>query len=50
MTSLPSDFSMKIIDQEIKLEAECNLTNLNELVQLYRIAIEYYEDIKSSRF
>lgn len=41
---------MKIIDKEIELETNCSLQVLNELVELYRVAIEYYEEVKSQKF
>ena len=49
-SKLPSDFAMMLIDKEIELESDCTITTLTELVELYRIGIEYYEEIKDSKF
>ena len=47
---LPKDFAMKLLDKEIELETSCNIMTLTELVELYRQAIEYYEENKGSKF
>jgi hypothetical protein len=49
-SNLPPDFAMKLLDKEIELESNPIMMTLNELVDLYRLAIEYYEDIKSKKF
>ena len=49
-SSLPSDFAMQILDKEIELETECTLQTLKEVVELYRTAIEYYEDMKNPKY
>lgn len=49
-SSLPNDFAMKLISKEIELESDCSLSNLKGLVDLYREAIEYYEDMKNPKF
>lgn len=49
-SNLPSDFAMKLLDKEIELESNASMLTLNELVDLYRQAIEYYEEIKSQKF
>lgn len=49
-SSLSNDFAMKILDKEINLETNCTLQNLKSLVDLYRNAIEYFEEIKSPKF
>ena len=49
-SNLPSDFAMKLLDKEIELESNADILTLNDLVDLYRQAIEYYEDIKSQKF
>lgn len=48
--NLPSDFAMKLLDKEMELENECSISTLNELVELYRLGIEYYEEIKNNKF
>ncbi|OMJ95851.1 hypothetical protein SteCoe_570 [Stentor coeruleus] len=48
--TLPKDYAMKLIDKEIQLEGDCHLQVLTELVELYRVGIEYYEDIKDHRY
>ena len=50
MTSLPTDFAMKLIDKEIELETDCTIVTLIELVELYRIGIEYYEEKKDQKY
>jgi hypothetical protein len=49
-STLSNKFAMKIINKEIELETQCTLQNLKELVELYRVAIEYYEEIKDPKF
>jgi hypothetical protein len=49
-TNLPADFASKLIDKEIELESDCSITSLTQLVELYRLAIEYYEEIKDPKF
>ena len=49
-SSLPEDFAMKLLDKEIELESSVTINTLTELVDLYRQAIEYYEDIKSQKY
>lgn len=48
--TLPPDFAMKLLDKEIELESSVSMPTLNELVELYRLAIEYYEHIQSPKF
>lgn len=48
--TLPPDFAMKLLDKEIELESNASMAALNELVELYRLAIEYYEHIQSQKF
>lgn len=49
-SSLPNDFAMKLIDKEIELESDCSIHTLTELVELYRIGIVYYEEVKNPKF
>lgn len=44
----PDDIATKIFNQELQLESTCTLAVLNKLVTLYKEAIEYYEEHKSS--
>ena len=41
---------MKLLDKEMELESSVTITTLTDLVDLYRQAIEYYEDIKSQKY
>ncbi|OMJ89709.1 hypothetical protein SteCoe_8074 [Stentor coeruleus] len=50
MGCLPEDYALKLIDQEMMLENNCRMSVLNGLVELYRIGIEYYEDIKDLKY
>jgi len=47
---LPSNFASLLIEKEFELESELSLKALNDLVDLYRQAIEYYEHIQDSKF
>lgn len=40
---LPENFFEKVLDLELKLKREFHLSILEELINLYSIAIEYYE-------
>lgn len=44
----PQEIATKIFDQELQLESTCALSVLNSLVELYKEAIEYYEEHNSS--
>lgn len=48
-SSLENDFAMRILDKEIALESYCSLPNLKALIELYREAIEYFEEIRSPK-
>ncbi|OMJ69121.1 hypothetical protein SteCoe_33243 [Stentor coeruleus] len=39
---LPCDFAMKLIEREISLEKSCNKVCIEELINLYSLAIEHY--------
>lgn len=47
---LSNDFAMKLINKELELEANCNISCLRELIELYRFAIEYFEEAKDPKF
>lgn len=47
---LSNDFAMKLINKELELEANCNIYCLRELIELYRFAIEYFEEAKDPKF
>ena len=49
-SELSNDFAMRVIDKELELEGNCNLLNLNMVVELYREAIEYFEEQKNPKF
>lgn len=49
-SSLPEDFAMRLLDKEIELESNTQISTLTDLVDLYRQGIEYYEDIKSQKY
>ena len=40
---LPENFFEKVLDLELKLKRDFHLSILEELINLYSIAIEYYE-------
>lgn len=48
--TLPENFFDKVLDYELKLKREFNIVVLQELIQLYSTAIEYYESIEDPKF
>jgi hypothetical protein len=45
----PSDFADKLISKEMKLDSVCSMEVINELVELYGMAVEHYENIGDTR-
>ena len=45
----PPDFAEQLIAKEMAVDHDCCLDNINELVQLYGMAVEHYENIGDSR-
>lgn len=50
MGCLPEDYALRLIDKEMMLETNCRMSVLNELVELYRVGIEYYEEVKDLKY
>jgi hypothetical protein len=46
---LAQDFALRLIDKEVELDRNCSLAVIQELVQLYTDAIEFYAYIKDSK-
>ena len=46
---LSPNFAVKLIDKEAELERNCNVDIIQELVQLYTEAVEYYAFIKDNK-
>ena len=47
---LSDDFAMKLVNKELEVESNCNIYSLRELVELYRVAIEHFEELKDPKF
>ena len=47
---LSNNFAMKLVNKELEVESNCNIYNLRELVELYRVAIEHFEELKDPKF
>jgi len=47
---LTPDFFEKVLDQELELKRNFSIDNLQVLVDLYSMAIEYYSSIEDSKF
>ena len=48
--NIPEDLPFKIIDKELELEHNCDLSIVNDLVNMYRQLIEAYESVKDHKF
>lgn len=48
--SLPENFFEKVLDIELKIKREFNMTLLQELINYYSTAIEYYESKEDIKF
>uniref|UniRef100_A0A7S3MRU3 Uncharacterized protein n=1 Tax=Fabrea salina TaxID=342563 RepID=A0A7S3MRU3_9CILI len=48
--ALPNNFATNLIEKELQLESDCSLEVLNELVNLYSQAIEYYEHVQDPKY
>ena len=44
-----NDLALKILEKELELESNYSLPTLNSLVESYRLAIEHFEEVKSSK-
>jgi hypothetical protein len=47
---LPTDFASQLIAKEFQLESCMNIELIQELAQLYAVAIEYYEHINDMTY
>jgi len=47
---LPSDFFEKVLEAEMKLKAEFSMETLQELMDYYSLAIEYYSSIGDKKY
>ena len=47
---LSEDFGLKLIEKEAELERDCNVDIIQDLVQLYTEAVEYYSYIKDKKY
>lgn len=47
---IPPDLPYKIIEKELELEHNCDITIVNEIVNMYRQIIEAYESAKDPKF
>jgi len=45
----PSDFADQLVAKEMAVDRDCCIENINELVQLYGLAVEHYENLNDSR-
>ena len=45
----PSDFADQLVAKEMAVDRECTIDNINELVQLYGMAVEHYENLNDNR-
>ena len=48
-SSSSNDLALKILEKELELESNYSLPSLNSLVESYRLAIEHFEEVKSSK-
>ena len=48
--SLPENFFEKVLDLELRIKREFNMNLLQELINYYSIAIEYYESKEDPKF
>jgi hypothetical protein len=48
--SLPINFFEKVLDLELKIKREFSMASLSELVDLYTIAIEWYESVEDQKY
>lgn len=48
--SLPDNFFEKVLDLELKVKREFNMKILQELINFYSTAIEYYESKEDPKF
>ena len=48
--SLPENFFEKVLDIELKIKREFNMNLLQELINYYSTAIEYYESKEDPKF
>jgi hypothetical protein len=47
--ALPMDFGVKLIEKESELERNCSIEVVQDLVQIYTEAVEYYSYIKDNK-
>ena len=47
---LPANFADRLLELEMEIDGNCCLTLVNELMELYQQAIEYYENKGSTRY
>jgi hypothetical protein len=47
--NLPPRFAERILQLEMDLDFNCNLTTLKQLLELYSLAIEHYESVNDHR-
>lgn len=48
--SLPENFFEKVLDLELKIKRDFSMESLGELVDLYTIAIEWYESVEDPKY
>lgn len=48
--TLPENFFEKVLDYELNLKRSFTMNTLQELVNLYSTAIEYYESLEDNRY
>lgn len=48
--SLPENFFEKVLDLELKIKRDFNMSLLQELISYYSMAIEYYESKEDIKF
>lgn len=50
IATISEDLAYRIIEKELELEHECNISVVNELVNMYRQLIEAYESAQDPKF
>ena len=50
MPSLPKNFAEQVLDLEGEIDFKCELSSVKRLMELYTVAIEYYESVQNAKY